>query len=774
MSKYLYIFTLAVFYCNTLVSQNIVINGYIKDAQSGEALLFANCVDTISDIGTTTNAYGFFSLTIPAGKVVIKISYVGYKDIEKELFINNDTSITFELTPITSKLKEVVINGYTPVREQVLMGKTTVPVKTIKAIPSLTGEPDLMRAISFIPGVSTGKEGYSNIYVRGGDRGQNLILLDGMKLYNTNHIGGFLSLFNPNIIKHVDVYKGGFPARYGGRASSIIDIYTKDGNSKEFKGKFNIGLLDAGLTFEAPLNKKINYILATRTSYYDLYNISARREYNQTGTGEYFGYNFFDINGKVNWKISNKNRLSLSLFTGHDYQKTVDAVDYSAQKKNSVDRQIIHNTGISLIHNYILNSKIFVKNSFSYSNYSNKMETTLDMDNYGSIVSEKNTSFSKIDDYTLQSRFEISLTDKHFLRTGFEGSVYSFLPGQNTTFYNNVNSETTIDTTFGFISNFLSIEGNVYFEDEISITSKIKLNLGIRGTIYSCKDTTYYRAEPRVSFRWLMTDKFALKTNFTILNQYNHVIVNNVEGFEKEMWLSATKELPPQKAEQFSLGVFYGDDFNKFDISIEGFYKKMNNLLEYKSIDEDQESFDVINSVIAKNGIGKAYGFEFQLMKEFKMLSANINYTLSWSDRQFDELNNGKWYPFIYDRRHNLSLVVLWKINNKYSFSSNFVLSSGTPVTLPAGYSKTDRYVYNYYIYESINNRRLPLYHRLDIALIKKGKTKKGNDKQFSINIFNVYARQNPVYVYYDSNTGKVYQKSFFTIIPTISYSVNF
>lgn len=761
-------------FCGFINAQNITLSGFIKDANTGEPLLFANCVDTVSKGGTTTNGNGFYSMELEKGEVCIIASYLGYENTIRRLYLSRDTIIEIWLTPKLNELEEVVINAYTPLNQQVIMGKTTVPVKTIKAIPSFVGEPDLMKSISFLPGISTGKEGYSNIYVRGGDRGQNLILLDGIKLYNTNHVGGFLSLLNSDVIKHVDVYKGGFPARYGGRASSVIDIYTKDGNIKELKGKFNIGLLNSGFMIESPLTKKISCFFAARSSYYDLYTISARRKYNQSGTGEYFGYTFFDINGKINWNVSQNNKITVSVFSGHDYQKSVEAVNYSAQKKNAVDKLNIHNTGISVSQGSVLSQKVFLKNMLAFSTYNNLMSSTAEFIEYGSTRTESLNSFSEINDITFQSRLEIYPNNINSIKTGIEISKYNFLPGIQTSYFENENAQSIIDTTIGFKTNLSAYEGSIYIEDELTFSNNIKLNLGLRGTNYICKDTTFYRLEPRFSFRLLISDEFSFKANYTIMNQYNHVLVNNVGGFEKEIWLAATKALLPQKAEQTSVGFFYSNGLKQLDISMEGFYKKMDNLLEYRSPTDEADNIDNIENIVAKNGKGESYGFEFQVKKEYERLSANLNYTLAWNYRKFSQLNNGKWFPFIYDKRHDLSVVAIWQISEKYSFSSNFSLSSGMPCTLPIGYSANDDYFESYYIFKEINNRRLPLYHRLDVALIRKGRTKKGYIKQFSINVFNVYARQNPVYIYYDNNTGKVYQKSLFSIVPTISYSVQF
>ncbi len=316
-----------------------------------------------------------------------------------------------------------------------------------------------------------------------------------------------------------------------------------------------------------------------------------------------------------------------------------------------------------------------------------------------------------------------------------------------------------------------ALESSIYAEDELSLGKYLKLNLGLRGTVYSTKDTAFYRLEPRISARLLLSEQISLKANYTKLNQYNHVLVNNNFGFEKEIWLAATKNLLPQQAQQVSAGIFYGNELIGLDISVEGFYKTMKNLLEYKSPVNEDENFNNIENIAAKEGKGKAYGLEFQIKKEFEKFNVNLSYTISRNFRQFEELNNGKEFPFIYDRLHDLSIVTIWQISERYSFSSNFVLSSGMPFTLPIGFSKTDDFFHNYYIYEDLNNRKLPMYHRLDISIVRKRKTKRGHISSIALNVFNVYARQNPVYIYYNNNTGKVYQKSLFSIIPTLTYT---
>jgi len=755
-------------------AQNIVLSGYLYDKNSGEPLLFATCVDTLSHKGTTTSHLGYFNMRLPKGKVAIATSFMGYESIVSSFTLHRDTSIVIYLSPKFNELKEVIVSSAVPMHQQVLMGKNTMTIEQIKSIPSFVGISDLMKAITMLPGVTSGKEGYSNIYVRGGDRGQNLILMDGIKLYNTNHVGGFLSLFNPEIIKQVDLYKGGFPSRYGGRASSVIDIYTKEGNKQELKGSFNIGLLTSGFLIEAPLSEKVNYWIAARTSYYDLFTLSSQREYKATGRGTFMRYTIFDINGKINWRVSNKNRLSLSFYSGEDIQKNVEAVEASEQKIDEINNLKIQNHGISLTHHTVIMPNLLWKNNIAYSYYGNLFSSQEERYEYGSLIKTKNSTSSQIKDLSFQSRVEYFPNEVHAIKSGVEVSYYQFNPGIQSAYFDHENSKVVNDTVIGLSNHYNSVESSFYLEDELSIGNYTKLNLGLRGTSYFGGDTTFLRLEPRISFRVLLSDRYSFKANYTIMNQYNHVMVNNYLGFEKEIWVAATKKMVPQRAEQFSGGIFYSNTSAKMDIAIEGFYKDMSHLLEYKGPTSELDILEDLENLITTNGKGVAYGAEFLLKKEFGQLTTNLNYTLSWNFRQFEQLNNGAWYPFIYDKRHDLSVLALWKLSDRYSISNHFSLASGAPVTLPLGYSKDDAIAYGYFIYGEIHNRRLPLYHRLDVAISRKEKTNRGNLREVSLNVFNIYARQNPVYVYYNSSDGKVYQKSLFSILPTVSFAYRF
>lgn len=771
--KNIFLFLL-IFISLKIFAQQYTVSGYILQEGSSEILISAYCMDTISGKFAISNTSGFYSITLDAGAVCLKSRYVGYDDRFYCFNLTRDTLVNIYLPLKNKDVEEVVVLAKKPLHEQTLMGKESLSIEEMNSIPSFLGETDIMKAIATIPGVSLGKDGRSDIYVRGGDRGQNLVLLDGAKLYNTNHIGGFFSLFNPSVVKQVDVYKGGFPARYGGRVSSVIDVYVRDGNKEEVKGKFNIGLLSSGASIEGPLSKKLSFLIAARTSYYDLFTIYSRRKIRIYGEGDYFNFRFYDANAKLSYAINNRNKIFINLFSGNDSYENINVVRTSSRKGTDSTLYNIGNYCLTAGNSSSIGTKFFLKNNITFSSYNNELTIDSYNNDDGIISNDIYKSISKIEELNARSQLEYYSSGAHSLKSGIEYSNYCFLPGQVNSYVTNSNTGYLLDTTLGYFSQINTSEADIFFEDEVCFNSNLFLNVGLRGIAYLCDEKNYYRMEPRLSFRARLGELLSFKANYTLMNQFNHVIISNFGIFEKEMWIASTKNIPPQHAYQFSSGLFSSLIDSKLDISVEFYYKKMKDLLEYKIQSDADIVVTNIDEMLIKGGIGEAYGTEFGAKWRDENFSTELSYILSWNNRQFDELNNGKWYPFIYDRRHNFSISATYIINPHYSFNSNFVFSTGTPYTLPEGYIKEDDYMYGYFVYTGINNKRLPNYHRLDIALTKKEKTKRGNTQLLSLNIYNVYARQNPVMIYYDYETGKVFQKSMFSIIPTISYSLEF
>jgi len=754
--------------------QKHTIDGFVLSAETGETLVSATLFDSLSQSGTVSNANGFFSFNLSEGAVALKVTYLGYQRAKIDFQLNRDTTMTIYLHEKITETGTVTITSSIPVHKQVLMGMTNVPIKTIEAVPSFTGQPDLLKAVTFIPGITGGREGYSNIMVRGGDRGQNLILLDGIKLYNTNHLGGFVSLFNTDIVKQVDVYKGGFPARYGGRLSSVINVSSRDGDKNKLGGRFSIGLLSSSFSLDGPIGDKITFLLSARSAYFDLILLPVKLKAEKNKKGGYWMCNFYDINAKLVFQPTLKNKWTLNLYQGND---RLGATDYSINNGiNWEDRNSIGtmNQAISLSNHRALTSTLFLKSNLTISGYKNKFYEKINKTSTQINSLDENTLTSNIREISAQSRLEYYASTKQTIMGGVEYSNYLFSPLKQYLYDENFNTGFINDTLIGYSKPTQSNEISLFAEDDFKLSEATYLNVGVRGTGYFCEGTNYWRFEPRVSLRTMLNDNLSVKANYTRMHQFNHVIINNVSGFEREFWMASSKEIPPQSASQWSAGIFGTLPEKKLELSVETYYKKMANLLEFRFPPGEEFITQDIRKIIVKNGMGKAYGAEFQMKYSSEKLSVDLGYTLSWNNRQFDSLNNGKTYPFLYDRRHNLSLLAQLKLGKRYLLSSNFIFATGTPITFPDGYVKADEYAYGYYVYSGINNRRLPNYHRLDVAFIRKNKTKKGNTTQWCLNIFNAYAHQNPVFIHYKTCSGKVYQKSYFTIIPTISYSFEF
>lgn len=756
-------------------AQHATISGYIKDAQTGEVLLGAVCFDTLTYTGTSTNTYGYYSLQLPAGKSIVKVSYVGYQPEIKTLDIKRDTLVNLFLQQATVKIQEVEISAEKAIRQQTLMGKQAMNAKQIETLPAFVGEADILRAASVLPGISMGKEGYADIFVRGGDRGQNLILLDGIKLYNTSHVGGFVSLFNPNMINSMDIYKGGFPSRYGGRASGILDVTTINGNTQKLHGKLTVGLLSTGLMLEGPLTKKITFAINARTSFYDLFTIRNGRTY-KNGNEEvsFMKYTFFDINGKITWETTERSKTWLSLYNGRDINKHIDYHPALYNMQTHID---INNMGISAGNTTIVAPGLFLRSILSFSLYNNR----LDIDNFSKDNSyddegktnETYSSQTELKDITAQSRIEYTAPHGIKYVLGYEGCRYGSIEGMQSAYQTDEYTQT--DTIFGTANPLVSIENSLFAEAEKKLFNRLSINAGIRATHYHASDTSLIAWEPRLSACLLLSPNISLKANYTIMNQFNHVLINRYAIFEKDIWIPANKQLLPQKAEQVSGGIFMSMFQQRLDISCEAYYKRMNHLLEYRPpLSLEDYGIKNINDFICNNGTGETYGYEWGVQSKSKYVQGGASYTLAWNERQFEQINNGKPFPFVFEKRHDMTLWGSYNTGKRYSFNANFTLASGIPFTMAQAFVKEDTYAYAYYAYGGLNNSRFPLYHRLDISIVKSEKTKQGFDKQFKINLYNVYAKQNPVKIYFDNYTGKLYQISLYSIIPSFSYSLSF
>ncbi|HUS86470.1 MAG TPA: carboxypeptidase-like regulatory domain-containing protein [Bacteroidales bacterium] len=762
---------IVLFYTSTLTfGQTITVNGFVLDSVSKEPLFNAYLVDQKDNTVILTNERGFYNLSTKTGTVELKVSYVGYEPSFINITVNKDTSFNIFLAPLV--LEEItIIANQEPLFKQALLGKTRIPVKEIQSIPSLAGEPDLLKSITHLPGVSGGREGYSDIYVRGGDRGQNLILFDGVKLYNTNHLGGLISLFNTDAVKSVDLYKGGFPAQFGGRASSVIDVQTREGNKTRFSGKYSIGILQSKIMLEGPLkSEKTSFLFALRGSYLDILTLPIRIKYNNGGISGMVGYTFVDLNLRINHQINNKRKFTLGIYSGHDLMSAEEKGKYDYTE----DRMKIGNSAIYLEGTNILSSKLFLRSQLIYSSYrnryllSNELHTTLE--DYQTMTENR----SHIDEVAFKTQSTWYPTNRLKIKGGIDLSAYTFSPGEFSIKQYDYYNQLYFDTISGITNNLRSFESSVFVENDLEFSPRFNLYSGIRATYYTYNNHFDFSIEPRLSLRVLIADKLSAKASFTKMTQNNLALVSNYQGFEREVWIPATDSLPRQIAYQYSFGLFGEVDKINLEFGLEAYYKQLSELYYFRSPTGVFEDFSQLSNYIVTGGRGKSIGAEFTAIYNTPHLSVSLAYTLSKSTRQFIHINNNEIFPSDFDRRHDLSIVTRYRISKRYTLNTNFIFSSGTPFTFPESYTPVNQFYYGYFNYNRINNVTLPDYHRLDLGLERHGMTKNGRKKKFLFNIYNVYARQNPVYIYQNPDNGKTYQKSMFSILPTISYSVEF
>ena len=747
--------------------------------------------------GTVTNTYGFYSLTIPAADtVVLAASYVGYTPAIVKVPLNKDVELNIELnTSIILDEVTVTADRSEKQSESVKMSSIKLQVAQIKNVPSLLGEKDVLKVLQLLPGVQKGSEGSSGLYVRGGGPDQNLIILDDAIVYNASHLFGFFSLFNGDALKSVELTKGGFPARYGGRLSSVLEMNMKEGNKEEWHGEGGIGLISSRMTIEGPLKKgKSSILLSGRRTYADLLIYPFLKQ-------EKTGYYFYDFNAKINYDFGRKDKLYLSGYFGKDkfYLKNT-TTDY---KENT--GFLWGNATGTLRWNHLFTNKLFSNTSAIFSNYSFGL-----YDKYKDIAENKNyyaEYYSGIRDFTFKYDLDYLPNPKHWIKAGVMSIFHRFNPHAfiEEDVPNNINKR-NITYTHG-------IESGLYIEDTWQPVQTLKVNGGLRFSHFSASENKYHFLEPRLSVAWRLNNDLAIKGSYASMNQYIHMISNTGISLPTDLWVPTTDRIKPQQSQQAALGLVKDISRHNLSISIEGYYKKMNNTLSYKEgatfltfDDPGTASYvDWQNNVTA--GRSWSYGVEFLLQKKEGRLTGWIGYTLSWTQMQFDSINFGRKYYARYDRRHDISVVASYKLNNHITISGTWVYGTGNAVTLPsAEYFTMDRFpnsylpspygyhnpIYQFYHTEGMyndlsekNNFRMAPYHRLDLG-IQFHKMKKWGERIWEISVYNAYNRKNP-FLYYSSSKqvgdlqtnqlnriGILKQVSLFPIIPSVTYSFKF
>ena len=771
-------------------SQNVSLSGYLEDLETGESLIGANVLIKELNIGCSTNNYGFFSLTIPKGEYTIICSYIGYDNINRKIIINKDKSEKFKLSPSSFQIDEVTIStkkeDYNIKSSD--LGNVELEVKKLEKLPVLMGEKDILKTLQLLPGVQSGSEGSSGFYVRGGGPDQNLILLDEGTIYNASHLFGFFSVFNSDAINDINLIKGSMPANYGGRLSSVLDINMKDGNKKRFSGRGGIGLISSKLTLEGPIKKDTSsFIVSARRTYIDILT----KPYLDTTEYAGNGYFFYDLTSKFNYRFSNKDQIFISGYFGKDVF-TFNSPDWGFNMKIPWG----NSTG-SIRWNHVFSNKLFMNSSLIFSNYKFEFSATQNVEGNNLYQSRL---YSGIRDWNFKQDFNYYLNPRHTLKFGINNTYHIFSPS------NFDASLDSLDISTNDIR-YYAHEGAIYINDEFNLNEKILINAGIRLSTFThfgpferyIKDgsnnlgalstdstinynswepiKTYYGFEPRFSSRYLINEKSSLKFGFNQNYQYIHLTSLSSSSLPTDVWIPSSSIIKPLIGRQYSIGFYRNFNNNKYEFSLEGYYKNMENLIEYKenyipgtSIGTD----NVDNNLVS--GDGQSYGFELFFSKNIGNLSGWIGYTWSKTTRKFNELNKGLEFYSKYDRTHDLSIVANYQISKRLNFSTVFVYATGNTLTLPESAFLIDGDL----ILEwgERNSHRMEPYHRLDIALTLDGKKKGNYQSSWSFSIYNVYNRQNPYFIYFDVNddnfglTAK--QVSLFPIIPSISWNFKF
>jgi hypothetical protein len=768
-----------------LQAQVFTISGYVSDAETGEKLIGCNIVQQENKLGVVSNNYGFYSFTLAGSSVNLVYSYIGYQAQNIEIKLTKDTLINIFLIP-GKELGEVVVieNKLEDELRSTQTSMVELPIKELKQLPVLMGETDVLRTIQLLPGVHTGGEGTNGLYVRGGGPDQNQILLDGIQIYNANHLFGFFSVFNTDAIKKINLYKGGFPANYGGRVSSILDIRMKEGNNQQIKGAVSIGLIASGMMLEGPIiNENTSFIVSARRTYVD---ILARPFIRDFADGNLAGFYFYDLTGKINHKFSDNSRIYFSTYLGKDAfysdgeQKTQTTTSIKTITKNNAFSWANHTA--ALRWNYIFNQRLFSNTSLTYSNYFYKTgreyneNEALDTINY---TSSFNYLYqSGIEDIAAKIDFDFIQSANYTLKFGAEHTYHNFNPGVSVE-NNNSNRPETIpmDTTYGNTKIYAS-EFAAYFDNTVKIGKKLRLNFGLRFSGLYVQNKLYKGLEPRSTVNLLLSNKWSLKASYSVMNQYIHLLTNTSSNMPTDLWLPVTKHIKPQHAVQYALGSVYNLN-NNFNITVETYFKTMDNLLEYAEGTSFFDGFTEWENMV-ETGKGLSYGLEILLKKQVGQTTGWVGYTWSKTEREFENINFGKPFPYKYDRRHDISLAVTHQLKEHINLSTTWVYGTGNAFTLPHSQMPTllnhnfgASYNGPIYHFEERNSYRMPANHRLDIG-IDLHKQKKHGERIWSLGVYNVYNRKNAFYLEYDSYNNQMTAVSIFPILPYFKYKFEF
>jgi hypothetical protein len=773
--------------------RQLTISGYVREQGSKELLPGVNVYVPGSPVATSTNTYGFYSMSFSSkDSTVVSYSFVGYGRKDVKITGTSNQEINVELAS-TNILDEVVISQARQndkVSESIQMSQIEVPIAQIKRIPAFFGEKDAIRVLQLMPGVQKGSEGQTGLYVRGGGPDQNLIILDDAVVYNASHLFGFFSVFNSDALKSVSLTKGGFPARFGGRLSSVVEMNMKEGSKEKLHGEGGIGVISSRFTLEGPLaNKKASFLISARRTYIDLlaapFLTSLQKKEGYDGRP---GYYFYDINAKLNYDFGSKDKLYASGYFGRDKFKVEDKSEIG-DNRNGLNWG---NATATLRWNHLFNQKLFVNTSLIYSHFNfNIFASEKDLKE-GEVVNEYSLKYnSLIKDFTLKTDFDYYPGPKHSVRFGLQLTSHQFVPSAIAVAGDFSDNEIT-----GQTERVNSMEGGIYAEDTWQPLPPLKVNAGFRLSTFQTASKTYFRPEPRIAAAFKLAPNLSAKASYARMNQYVHLLSNTGLGLPTDLWVPTTDRVAPQQSSQLAAG--FAKDLEKpgLAITLEGYYKKMNNIISYKEgatfIRLDGENANELSwQDNITSGKGWSYGAELLVQKKTGKLTGWVGYTLSWTKWRFPELNFGKTFYPRYDRRHDISIVGMYELSKRITLSASWVYGTGNALTIPNAKFATFRntylpQTYNYHQfmnndtdYGQKNSFRAEAYHRLDLA-VQFHKKKKHFERTWEVGVYNAYSRRNPFF--YNMTYAVSEQKlinvlkrySLFPVLPSVSYNFKF
>ncbi len=783
-------------------TERFTVSGYIYEKGSMETLVGANVYEPNLRIGSTANTYGFYSITLPRDSVELVFSYVGYASQVQRLGLTGNLRLDVMLEP-SLELQEVVVTDATLTRISQIaqMSRLEIPIQQARNIPMLLGEKDLFKVLQLMPGVQSGTEGTSGFYVRGGGPDQNLIILDDAIVYNASHLFGFFSVFNGDAVKNMQLYKGGFPARYGGRLSSVLDIQMKDGNKEKFSGEGGIGLISSRLTLEGPIIKdKASFLVSGRRTYID---VLTRPLMPDDGYG---GYYFYDLNGKLNYDIDPNNRIFVSSYLGKDQFYFKDSYSGSGFDDESEGGLFWKNITTTVRWNHLFSDRLFANASFVYSNYHLEIYAK---EKYREFGSPRPSLFelkynSGIQDIGIKYDLSWFPLPNHHIRAGFQTIRHKFTPSAV------VLRDDDMDQFEHSQEVHYSMETGVYVEDEMVIGDIFRINPGIRFSHFYADGKSYRRLEPRINTNLVVHPMVSWKTSFASMNQYVHLLSNTGIGLPTDLWVPSTGQIAPQKTWQVATGFAWNHLARNLEFSIEGYYKKSDDIIGYREgasflfIDDPDHAGDFSWQNNITSGEAWAYGIEFLVQRKAGRFSGWVGYTLSWNQQRFDEINFGEKFWARHDRRHDLSLVGIYEVSQRTTLSVTWVYATGNAHDLGTGrfpiithpvhqqghmppYTENPWW-YTATVYDKKNGFRAASYQRLDVGLqIHKNITRFGHPvkRTVELGLYNAYGRKNPFFYFWDDrghydsvyhgySERKLMQMSLFPLLPSISVNFEF